>query len=340
MTKIKSIVTVISLAILLLMNQKFAHGAEGTIALSNPEIGWAMKVKAPGFALDQRHNEPGGNGYFMASDKARQVIISGRIEKGEKQGTSKDAREYFWEETKKAPFKMDDVKMSESGKMATVEYMIREHMGMQINQKNVWGYFAKEQHWVNLHVSKTGFQAGEETALKQILEGVSFEEKLVGRKIETRYRVNDQNVLVLEIPEKWLDKIQRPKDLPPTIIFKPERMPAMAIHVTPMWNPGRDKDFNSPERILKILQDGGNKSLPEAVEKELKFRELKGKTGLGYYFSITDKAPAIKAGEYKYMSQGGIPVGNLLVMFTILSNEKDAVDIPIAREIIANAIQK
>ena len=66
----------------------------------------------------------------------------------------------------------------------------------------------------------------------------------------------------------------------------------------------------------------------------------KGKTGLGYYFSITDEAPSIKAGEYKYMTQSGIPVSNLLVMFTILSNERDSVDIPIAREIIANATQK
>jgi hypothetical protein len=33
-------------------------------------------------------------------------------------------------------------------------------------------------------------------------------------------------------------------------------------------------------------------------------------------------------------------VGNLLVMFTIFSNEKDSVDSPIAREIIANAMQK
>ena len=68
--------------------------------------------------------------------------------------------------------------------------------------------------------------------------------------------------------------------------------------------------------------------------------ESKGKTGLGYYFSITDEAPSIKAGEYRYMTQGGIPVGNLLVMFTIFSNEKDSVDVPIAREIIANATQK
>jgi hypothetical protein len=40
------------------------------------------------------------------------------------------------------------------------------------------------------------------------------------------------------------------------------------------------------------------------------------------------------------MTQGGIPVGNLLVTFTIFYNAKDSVDVPIAREIIANAIQK
>jgi hypothetical protein len=33
-------------------------------------------------------------------------------------------------------------------------------------------------------------------------------------------------------------------------------MPAMAIHVIPMWNLGRERDFNSSERNLKIVQDG------------------------------------------------------------------------------------
>jgi hypothetical protein len=55
-------------------------------------------------------------------------------------------------------------------------------------------------------------------------------------------------------------------------------MPAMAVHVTPMWNPGQERDFNSPERILNIFQDAGGKLLAEAVEKGLRFRDLKGKT--------------------------------------------------------------
>ena len=60
----------------------------------------------------------------------------------------------------------------------------------------------------------------------------------------------------------------------------------MAIHVTPMWNPGRESDFNSSERIRKILEDGGAKLLAEAVEKELRFRELKGKTPLSSFAVI------------------------------------------------------
>ena len=336
----KCIEQIALLAIILLGSPWITQGADETIALSTLEIKWGMKVKAPGFALEQKHNEPGGSAYFMASDRSRQIILSGRVERAAKAGSAKDAREYFWEELKKSPFRMDDIKMSESSQVAIVEYTIREHMGIPVNQKNVWGYYAKDQYFINLHVSKTGFQPGQEGVLKQILEGVSYEEKVAGRRIETRYRVNEANVIVFEVPEKWLDEIQRPKDFPPTIIFKPDRMPAMAIHVTPMWNPGQEKDFNSSESILKILQDGGNKLLSEAVEKEVRLRELKGRTGSGYYFSLTDKSPAIKPGEYRYMTQGGIPVGSLLVMFTIFSNEKDSVDIPIAREIIAKAIQK
>jgi len=62
-----------------------------------------------------------------------------------------------------------------------------------------------------------------------------------------------------------------------------------------MRNPGQERDFNSPERILKILQEGGTQLLAEPVEKELRFRELKGKTGLGYVKK--PQCPARKSGD-------------------------------------------
>ncbi len=46
---------------------------------------------------------------------------------------------------------------------------------------------------------------------------------------------------------------------------------------------------------------------------------LKGSNSFGYYFTLTDRAP--KAGEFKYMTQGALRVGNLMVVFTVLTND-------------------
>ncbi|HEY7676568.1 MAG TPA: hypothetical protein VIG69_05830, partial [Candidatus Methylomirabilis sp.] len=51
----------------------------------------------------------------------------------------------------------------------------------------------------------------------------------------------------------------------------------------------------------------------------IEVRELQGVAARGYYFSATDRAP--KPGEYKFMTQGMLRVGSLLVTFTILTND-------------------
>jgi hypothetical protein len=327
--------------IIVLDSLRVAQGAGEAIALTLPGIQWAMKIKAPGFALDQRRAESGGkSAYFMASNKATGVVLSGRMENRGRTGTAKEAREYFWEGTKKAPFKMEDIRMSESDRVPTIEYLVREFQGTAINQKNLWAYFTKDQYWVNLHISKTNFSPGEETLFKPILESVSFEDKTPGKKVETRYRVPDVHVLTLDVPYGWQDEIQQPKGDPgPTIVFRPEKMPASDILVTPMWSPQQEEGFNSAQRIREILEEGGRAALAESVEKELTFRKLQGNSGTGWYFTLTDKASHTKPGEYKYMTQGGIGVGHLLVMFTIFTNDKDSADIPAALEMFGHAVQ-
>ena len=48
-------------------------------------------------------------------------------------------------------------------------------------------------------------------------------------------------------------------------------------------------------------------------------KELKGPSAIGYYFSVTERSP--KPGEYKYMTQGMLRVGELVPTFTILTND-------------------
>ena len=57
---------------------------------------------------------------------------------------------------------------------------------------------------------------------------------------------------------------------------------------------------------------------PQAAEKTLRLVGLQGASSKGYYFFTTDKAP--KPEEYKYMTQGALVVGDLIVSFTILTN--------------------
>jgi hypothetical protein len=46
---------------------------------------------------------------------------------------------------------------------------------------------------------------------------------------------------------------------------------------------------------------------------------MRGESGMGYYFSATDRAP--KPGEFKYLTQGILHIGELVASFTILSND-------------------
>jgi hypothetical protein len=50
-------------------------------------------------------------------------------------GDAKQCCEYYWSEARKSPFKKDDLKMSETGSVSLVEYIVREYQGLQVNQK-------------------------------------------------------------------------------------------------------------------------------------------------------------------------------------------------------------
>ena len=55
------------------------------------------------------------------------------------------------------------------------------------------------------------------------------------------------------------------------------------------------------------------------MEHYLAVEPLTGAPGQGYHFSATDAEP--KPGEFKYLSGGMLLVGDLVVSFTILTND-------------------
>ncbi len=155
------------------------------------------------------------------------------------------------------------------------------------------------------------------------LTGVSINLLAGEQKDEREYTIPGHGVLKLGVPESWVDDVsQPPDDRPPTITFTPTTGDSFSVLITAMWNLIQVKDFNKPPKIKQMMEQRGQDLLPTAEETKLELHGLRGPVCWGYYFSLTDKAP--KSGEYKYLTQGSLGVGDLLISFTILTHEKES----------------
>jgi hypothetical protein len=108
--------------------------------------------------------------------------------------------------------------------------------------------------------------------------------------------------------------------MPPTITFSPGSGKPFQVLITPIW-PTATKGGTafSRDEIRSRVERNAQVAKSQAVESELPLKEIQGRSGSGFYFSAADRAP--KPGEYKFLTQGIILVGQLSVPFTILTNE-------------------
>ncbi len=105
----------------------------------------------------------------------------------------------------------------------------------------------------------------------------------------------------------------------PRLVFSPTSGAPFGVVLTPLWP--TEKNAPNPERdaLQKLVQHAAEQVRSVAAEPTIEVLELAGAAGVGYYFSVTDPAP--KPGEYKHMTQGILPVGILLLPFTIYTND-------------------
>ena len=159
-----------------------------------------------------------------------------------------------------------------------------------------------------------------------------------GPRAIRKYPISDHGVLELNVPNSWKGDIHKPqKDVPPTIIFSPKKGNDFQVLITVLWDKIGEQGFNSQDKIRTYVQEDGQKILPKAVETKLLVQQMRGVNNTGYFFSLTDKAP--NPGEFRYMTRGGMAVGNLLLNVTILYRVKDAESVKDALSMIREAKQ-
>jgi len=136
-----------------------------------------------------------------------------------------------------------------------------------------------------------------------------------------RYPLPGPGFLVLKVPAGWRDKLedQTSNTAPPTISFGARQGKPFIATVGAQWREKPGDPAPDRESVRQRAQLALESIAPFAVEKDIKLVEFKGAFGPGFRFFATDSAPA--PGEYKFMTRGVLAVGELTVMFTILTNE-------------------
>lgn len=145
--------------------------------------------------------------------------------------------------------------------------------------------------------------------------------------------------LAIAVPDAWQVDVEQPgNDLPPTLKFTAKTGPAFEFYLTPLWPMDGKAPPLDAASLHKQVADAAETLKPQSVEKTIETKSLKGAGAVGYYFSATDRAP--KPGEYKYVTQGILPVGELATTFTILSNDGSEAVVKTALLLLRGATQK
>jgi hypothetical protein len=134
------------------------------------------------------------------------------------------------------------------------------------------------------------------------------------------FALPDDSRLELTIPAGWKDESKPNKgSAPATTVLTPRDGAPFQVTITPL---ARQRSGASADTAIKMrhgVQQAADKVKPTALEHYLPVEELTGAPGRGYYFSATDREP--KPDEFKYLTQGMLLVGDVVVSFAILTND-------------------
>ena len=140
------------------------------------------------------------------------------------------------------------------------------------------------------------------------------------------FALPDNSKLELSIPAGWKDEVKTTQgskasqgSAPSTVALTPSEGAPFEVHVTPVARQQQGASADTAIKMRHSVQQGADKVKPTAMEQYLPVEQLSGAPGPGYYFSATDREP--KPGEFKHLTQGMLLVGDVVVAFSILTND-------------------
>lgn len=150
---------------------------------------------------------------------------------------------------------------------------------------------------------------------------------------ELRVALPDRSRLVLDLPAGWSAQL-RPSPAsasaaaaavppaPDTIHLSPSSGTAFRVIVTPIWRDNLGVPLPTRADLRARVRVAADAATARSVEREIPLRDFAGPGVHGAYFTATDRAPP--PGDYARMAQGMAGFGEIVLAFTLLSNEDPA----------------
>lgn len=130
----------------------------------------------------------------------------------------------------------------------------------------------------------------------------------------------------MTVPRSWNYRFTKTDELnPPVITFYiagENNEEIFQLNISMLWDDGYKRNVTSQNFIRSFVEKTGEAILALSDETDLLLDEISGTSGSGFLYNLTDSSAS--KGEYKYLTQGALSVGEVLLVFSLFSNDAES----------------
>jgi len=147
------------------------------------------------------------------------------------------------------------------------------------------------------------------------------------------YKVSTMGSVEMLVPVHWQENV-RLFEVPPafTLAYRLPTTKDFYMKVTSAWESQQERASRDPGWLRRAVEKAGG----ALDKKNLNLIEIKSPSAKGYYFQLKGKEK-LPIGEFKFLLEGVVDLGNITVVFSAYSNEKDSHELVEALKVIESA---
>jgi hypothetical protein len=143
------------------------------LSVSYPGNAWSLVVDSPGFIVKMEGKKSDGREYLLANHPESNIVLTVILEQSTEPADSRTCWGFLHGRLKSMEkLNIQDVKYTDSGPLAIVEYLVPDVQGIPVNQKNFYACTTKDNTFIDIHLSKAKFQPSDESVFTEILNHV------------------------------------------------------------------------------------------------------------------------------------------------------------------------